>query len=243
MGWMHDSLQYMARDPVHRRFHHHDLTFSLVYAFSERFMLPISHDEVVHGKGSLLGKMPGDEWQRFANVRLLYGLMWGQPGKKLLFMGCELASPGEWDHESTLDWGLHDRGRHAGVRRLVGDLNAAYAAEGALHRGDCDGGLQFVIGDDDTHSVFAWLRTDPSGEAPDVLVVVNATPTVHYGYRIGIPQAGAWSEIINTDADLYGGSDLGNLGVVRADGQAWHGYDQSLVLTLPPLAVLFLRAE
>ncbi len=247
MGWMHDTLHYLSRDPVHRRFHHDEVTFRNVYAFSERYVLPLSHDEVVHGKGSLLGKMPGDEWQRRANLRLLYGTMWGQPGKKLLFMGGELAALSEWDHESTLDWDLHDAPGHEGVRRLVADLNAVYAKEPALHRGDAAvdgaGGMQYVIGDDDTHSVFAWLRIDPVGEAPDVLVVANATPTVHHGYRVGVPVAGAWAEIINTDSDLYGGSGLGNLGVVRSDGQAWHGYDQSLVLTLPPLAVIFLRAQ
>jgi 1,4-alpha-glucan branching enzyme len=239
---MHDTLQYLARDPVHRRFHHDEITFRSMYAFSERYDLPLSHDEVVHGKGSILGKMPGDEWQRFANVRLLYGLMWGQPGKKLMFMGDELASPTEWDHDATLDWSLHDAPGHAGVRRLVADLNAVYRREGALHRGDAEGGMQYVIGDDDTHSVFAWLRTDPTGEAPAVLVVVNATPTVHHGYRIGVPRDGEWAEVINTDAELYGGSGLGNLGRVRSDGQPWHGYEQSLVLTLPPLAVLYLRA-
>jgi 1,4-alpha-glucan branching enzyme len=247
MGWMHDTLQYLARDPVHRRFHHDEITFRNVYQFSERFVLPLSHDEVVYGKGSILGKMPGDEWQRFANVRLLYGTMWGQPGKKLLFMGDELASPGEWDHDATLDWSLHDLGRHAGVRRLVADLNAAYRAEPALHRGDTgapdgSGGIQYVVGDDDTHSVFAWLRTDHAGTGPDVLVVVNATPTVHHGYRVGVPRNGDWAEIINTDSDVYGGSGQGNLGGVRSDGQPWHGYPQSLVLTLPPLAAVYLRA-
>jgi len=257
MGWMHDTLQYFARDPVHRRFHHDEITFRNVYAFSERYVLPLSHDEVVHGKGALLAKMPGDEWQRFANLRLLYGMMWGQAGKKLLFMGGELAAPTEWDHEANLDWSRHDdeRGRHAGIRRLVADLNTVYREEGALHRGDTatndsgtnglggtGGGMQYVIGDDDTHSVFAWLRTDPSGEAPDVLVVANATPTVHDGYRVGVPRSGDWAEIINTDSELYGGSGLGNLGLVRSDGQPWHGFEQSLVLTLPPLATLYLRA-
>jgi 1,4-alpha-glucan branching enzyme len=246
MGWMHDTLQYLARDPVHRRFHHDEITFRNVYAFSERYVLPLSHDEVVHGKGSLLGKMPGDEWQRFAGLRLLLGTMWGQPGKKLLFMGGELAAPSEWAHEATLDWSLHDEGRHAGVRRLVADLNTVYREEGALHRGDTERGMQYVVGDDETHSVFAWLRTDPFGVdgefAPDVLVVVNATPTVHHGYRIGVPRAGDWAEIINTDSNLYGGSGLGNLGLVRSDGQPWHGHAQSLALTLPPLGVVYLRA-
>jgi 1,4-alpha-glucan branching enzyme len=243
MGWMHDTLKYLQRDPVHRRYHHDEVTFRNVYMFSERYVLPLSHDEVVHGKGSLLGKMPGDEWQRHANLRLLYGMMWAQPGKKLLFMGGELGVSREWDHEGTLDWSLHDAGRHAGVRRLVADLNAAYRAEPALHLGDADNGIRYVVGDDDTHSVFAWLRVDPAGEAPPVLVVANATPTVHHGYRIGIPAAGEWREIINTDSDVYGGSGLGNLGVVSSDAQAWHGHEQSIVLTLPPLAAVYLRAE
>jgi 1,4-alpha-glucan branching enzyme len=244
MGWMHDTLQYLGRDPVHRKYHHDEITFRGVYAFSERFVLPLSHDEVVHGKASLLGRMPGDEWQRFANLRLLYGLMWGQPGKKLLFMGAELATPSEWAHERTLDWSLHDAPDHAGVRRLIADLNRMYGDEAALHRGDAHhDGFAMVIGDDDTHSVFAWLRRDPSGRAPAVLVVVNATPTVHHGYRVGVPYAGSWVEIMNTDAAEYGGSGLGNLGRVTTDGQRWHGYEQSVPLTLPPLAVVYLREE
>ena len=175
---MHDTLQYLQRDPVHRRFHHDEITFRNVYAFSERYVLPLSHDEVVHGKGSLLGKMPGDRWQQFANLRVLYGMMWSQPGKKLLFMGGELASPSEWNHEATLDWALHDAPGHDGVRRLVADLNRLYAGEPALHAGDADpSGFEWIVGDDDVHSVYAWLRRDPSGAGRPVLVVVNATPT------------------------------------------------------------------
>ena len=243
MGWMHDTLEYLRRDPVHRRFHHDEITFRNMYAFTERYVLPLSHDEVVHGKGSLLTKMPGDEWQRFANVRLLYGMMWTQPGKKLLFMGGEVASPVEWAHEGTIDWGgLHDAPGHAGVRRLVTDLNALYAREPALHAGDTDpAGSHLVVGNDDTHSVFAWLRHDPSGGAAPVLCVVNATPTVHHGYRVGVPVAGHWAELLNTDADAYGGSGAGNLGGVNAEEQAWHGHDQSIPLTLPPLAVVLLQ--
>jgi len=242
MGWMHDTLKYLQRDPVHRRFHHDEITFRNMYAFSERYVLPLSHDEVVHGKGSILGKMPGDDWQRVANVRMLYGTMWAQPGKKLLFMGGELATPNEWAHEANLDWSLHDAPGHDGVRRLVADLNASYQREAALHTGDVDpAGFAMVIGDDDTHSVFAWLRRDVRGEAPDVLVVMNATPTVHYGYRIGVPKAGAWDEILNTDAGFYGGSGIGNLGHVVTETQSWHGFAQSLPLTLPPLSVLYLR--
>ena len=242
MGWMHDTLQYVRRQPVHRRWHNDEITFRSAYAFSERYVLPLSHDEVVHGKGSLLGKMPGDEWQRFANLRLLFATMWAQPGKKLLFMGGELAMPAEWDHESTLPWDLHDAGAHAGVRRLVADLNQLHLTDSALHRGDCDpAGFEFVVGDDDTHSVFAWLRRDPAGEAQPVLVVLNATPTVHYGYRVGVPVPGRWVEVLNTDAEVYGGSGTGNLGGVLAEDEPRHGFAQSVPLTLPPLAAVFLR--
>ncbi|MFV0308046.1 MAG: 1,4-alpha-glucan branching protein GlgB [Desertimonas sp.] len=242
MGWMHDTLQYLRRDPVHRRYHHNEITFRNVYAFTERFVLALSHDEVVHGKGSLLAKMPGDEWQRFANVRLLLSMMWTQPGKKLLFMGGELAAPNEWDHEATIDWeGLHDDPRHGGVRRLLTDLNGLYAELPALHRGDSDpAGFHMVVGDDDDHSVFAWLRNDPSGEGTPVLVVANATPTVHHGYRVGVPATGTWTERLNSDADSYGGSGTGNLGRVTAESQPWHGFERSIPLTLPPLAALIL---
>jgi 1,4-alpha-glucan branching enzyme len=243
MGWMHDTLQYLRREPVHRRFHHDEITFRSVYANTERFVLPLSHDEVVHGKGSLLGKMPGDEWQRFANLRLLFGMMWGQPGKKLLFLGGELATSHEWAHEGALDWGLHDHGRHRGVRLWVQALNDLYERRPALARGDCDpGGFQWIVGDDETHSVFAWLRRDPTGEAKPVLVVVNATPTVHYGYRVGVPSGGDWIELLNSDAELYGGSGKGNLGQVRAEDQPWHGFERSVALTLPPLAALVLES-
>jgi 1,4-alpha-glucan branching enzyme len=241
---MHDMLQYIRREPVHRRFHHDEVTFRGVYAFSERFVLPLSHDEVVHGKGSLIGKMPGDDWQKFANLRLLYGMMWAQPGKKLLFMGGELATWKEWNHESTLDWSLHDTPRHDGIRRWVAALNALYLAEPAMAVGDTDpAGFRWIIPDDDTHSVFAWLRLDPAGVAPPVLVVINATPTVHYGYRVGVPQGGRWAELLNSDAEVYGGSGLGNLGGVTAEGQPWHGSEHSVALTLPPLAVVVLRPQ
>ena len=242
MGWMHDTLQYLQRDPVHRRFHHDDITFRNVYAFTERFVLPLSHDEVVHGKGSLLTKMPGDEWQRFANLRLLLAMMWTQPGKKLLFMGGEVASPVEWAHEGTIDWeALHDDPQHGGVRRLVADLNRLYAELPSLHRGDTDNaGYRMIVGDDADHSVFAWLRQDPTGEAPPALVVANATPTVHYGYRVGVPTGGAWVERLNSDSEIYGGSGVGNLGATAADDQAWHGFDRSVALSVPPLGVLIL---
>ena len=245
MGWMHDTLQYVKRDPVHRRFHHDDVTFRNVYAFTEHFVLPLSHDEVVHGKGSLLTKMPGDGWQQFANLRLLLAMMWTQPGKKLLFMGGEVANPREWAHEGTIDWAtLHDDPQHGGVRRLVADLNRAYAELPSLHRGDTDGtGYRMIVGDDDDHSVFVWLRLDPTDESPPVLVVVNATPTVHHGYRVGVPTGGPWVERLNSDSDVYGGSGVGNLGVTIADGQAWHGFEQSVALSVPPLGVLVLIPE
>jgi 1,4-alpha-glucan branching enzyme len=241
MGWMHDTLQYMRTEPVFRKWHHGEVTFRSVYAASEHFVLPLSHDEVVHGKGSLLGKMPGDEWQQFANLRVLYAMQWTQPGKKLLFMGGELATRAEWAHEGTLDWSLHDAPGHAGVRRLVSDLNGLYASEPALHRGDCDAtGLRWVEGSDADQSVYAYLRLDPTGDARPALVVVNATPMPRFNYRLGVPTDGTWDELLNTDADLYGGSGVGNFGQVDTVPVDSHGWTRSLVLTLPPLgAVVF----
>lgn len=241
MGWMHDTLQYLSTEPVFRKWHHGEVTFRSVYASSEHFVLPLSHDEVVHGKGSLLTKMPGDEWQRFANLRLLYAMQWSQPGKKLLFMGGELAAPTEWAHEATLDWSLHDAPGHSGVRRLVADLNRAYANEPALHRGDCDAfGMRWVEGGDADQSVYAYLRLDPTGAARPVLAVVNATPVVRHNYRLGVPSPGTWSELLNTDADTYGGSGVGNFGQVDTVPVDSHGYVQSIVLTLPPLGAVLL---
>ncbi|MBX3501677.1 MAG: 1,4-alpha-glucan branching protein GlgB [Alphaproteobacteria bacterium] len=243
MGWMHDTLRYVSRDPVHRRWHHDDVTFGLLYAFSEQFILPLSHDEVVHGKASLLGKMPGDRWQRFANLRATLGLMWMHPGKKLLFMGGELAQPGEWNHDSSLDWRLLDEPDHAGVQHLVRDLNAVYRREPAMHRLDGDGrGFRWLIGDDRSNSVFAFLRSGKHGDRP-VLVVCNMTPAPRYAYSVGVPRAARWREIINTDSRFYGGSDMGNAGSITADTVAAHGEAQSLKLTLPPLAVIALRPE
>lgn len=240
MGWMHDTLEYLQRDPVHRRWHHDDITFRSVYASSEHFVLPLSHDEVVHGKGSLLGKMPGDPWQQFANLRLLYAMQWAQPGKKLLFMGGELATGLEWNHESTLDWSLHDAESNRGVRDWVADLNQLYAGEPALHRGDSDpSGMQWVETNDSEQSVYIWLRSDPHGEARPVLAVINATPTPQRGYRVGVPAAGRWAELANSDADRYGGSGVGNLGGVESEPIASHGFDQSIVLAIPPLAAVF----
>jgi 1,4-alpha-glucan branching enzyme len=243
MGWMHDSLHYMARDPVHRSHHHDELTFGLIYAFSERFILPLSHDEVVHGKGSLLGRMPGDRWQKFANLRAYLGFMWTHPGKKLLFMGSEIAQEREWNHDGEVDWFLLDDPHHGGIQRLVRDLNRLYRDEPALHRLDCSPeGFRWLVGDDRANSVFAYLRRGADGDAP-ILVVCNMTPAPRHHYRIGVPRRGFWREIANTDSRFYGGSDIGNDGGVGATDVPAHGEPQSLELTLPPLATIVLRAE
>jgi 1,4-alpha-glucan branching enzyme len=240
MGWMHDTLQYLERDPIHRKWHHGEITFRSVYMGSENYVLPLSHDEVVHGKGSLLAKMPGDDWQKFANLRLLYAMEWCQPGKKLLFMGCELAPWTEWAHERTLDWSLHDTFMHEGVRRLVAGLNRLYASEPAMHRGDCSGGdgMRWVESHDAERSIFAWLRVDPTGEARPVLVVANATPTPQHNYRLGVPVAGRWDELLNTDDSQYGGSNTLNAGGVETAPLDSHGHHQSIVITIPPLAIV-----
>ncbi|MDN3921954.1 1,4-alpha-glucan branching protein GlgB [Roseateles violae] len=234
MGWMNDTLRYMREDPIHRRWHHDKLTFGLVYAFSENFVLPLSHDEVVHGKGSLLGKMPGDDWQRYANLRAYYGFMWGHPGKKLLFMGQEFAQVSEWNHDTQLPWDLLDDPRHAGVQRLVKDLNRLYREQPALHRLDCEAaGFEWRVADDAEQSVLAWLRKD--GQGGQVLVISNFTPVPRSGYRIPVP-AGvkSWHEVLNTDSAHYGGSNVGNLDApLRA-------VDGTITLNLPPLATLFL---
>jgi 1,4-alpha-glucan branching enzyme len=231
----------MREDPVHRRWHHDKLTFGLVYAFSENFILPLSHDEVVHGKGSLLGKMPGDQWQRFANLRAYFGFMWAHPGKKLLFMGGEFAQGDEWNHDRSLDWHLLEHPEHRGVQNLVRDLNAAYRTIPALHRRDCEAaGFEWVEMNDREHSVLAFLRHGFDDDSP-VLVVCNFTPVPHPGYRVGVPRDGLWRERINTDAADYGGSGMGNLGGVRSEAVAWHGRTHSLVLTLPPLATLIFE--
>ncbi|HVA56245.1 MAG TPA: 1,4-alpha-glucan branching protein GlgB [Gammaproteobacteria bacterium] len=241
MGWMHDTLRYIARDPVYRRYHHNDLTFGLLYAFSENFVLPISHDEVVHGKGSLLGRMPGDHWQRFANLRAYLAYMWAHPGKKLLFMGCEMAQPSEWNADGELDWGLLDDSMHRGVQQLTRDLNRTYVSRPALHAGDSVAdGFRWIVGDDAVNSVLAFLRSTPGGDAC-MLAVFNMTPVVHYGYRIGVPHDGRWREVLNTDAGVYGGSNVGNGGGLLTELQPMHGEAQSLSLTLPPMAGLLLE--
>ncbi len=241
MGWMHDTLKYMAHDPVHRRFHHNLLTFGPIYAFTENFVLPLSHDEVVHGKRSLLGRMPGDEWQRFANLRLLFTFQWTYPGKKLLFMGGELAQPGEWDHRGALPWHLLQEPAHGGVRRLVADLNRLYRERGQLHRHDFEPrGFYWLRWDDADNSILTFVRRDDESE---LVVALNFTPVPRDGYRVGVPRAGRWREILNSDSRFYGGSDLGNPLPLEAEPIAWMGQPQSLVVTLPPLAGIVLAHD
>jgi len=242
MGWMHDTLQYMARDPIHRQHHHSELSFGLVYAFSENFVLPLSHDEVVHGKGSLLNKMPGDRWQRFANMRAYLGFMFGHPGKKLLFMGIEFAQEREWNHDQSLDWHLLAQPEHAGMQTLVRDLNRLYAGTPALHERDHDpSGFEWIDHHDAQHSTVAFIRR--GADANRLMVVVcNFTPTPHANYRIGVPHAGAYRERLNTDSAHYGGSNLGTpLGEVQAQEVSWHGRRFSIQITLPPLATVFFE--
>ncbi|MBU3029480.1 1,4-alpha-glucan branching protein GlgB [Paracoccus marinaquae] len=242
MGWMNDTLRYISRDPVHRKYHHDLMTFGLIYAFSENFILPISHDEVVHGKGSMLRKMPGDDWQQFANLRAYYGFMWGQPGKKLLFMGCEWGQPEEWNHNGELNWPAAQQPMHRGVQALVRDLNRLYRQTPALHVGDCDaGGFQWIA-TDAAQSTYAWIRRGEAGDAP-VVVACNFTPVPRPGFRLGVPQTGRWREAINTDAAIYGGSGMGNLGGVEADGPPQDGQPASMAITLPPLSVVMFTAE
>jgi 1,4-alpha-glucan branching enzyme len=240
MGWMHDTLNYVSKDPVHRKHHHGDIGFGLHYAFSENFILPLSHDEVVHGKGTILGRMPGDPWQRFANLRAYYGFMYGHPGKKLMFMGSEFGQEREWSHDHSLDWHLLEHPSHAGVQAVVRDLNNLYRSLPALHELDCDGaGFEWIISDDWQRSVFAWMRKGRDPRARCV-VVVNFTPEVRRDYRVRVPFGGNWREILNTDAALYGGSNVGNGGTVAAVAA---GTDFELSLVLPPLAAIFLVPE
>jgi 1,4-alpha-glucan branching enzyme len=243
MGWMHDTLDYFQRDPVYRRFHHHQLTFSLMYAFSENFVLPLSHDEVVHGKGSLYSKMAGDRWQKLANLRSLYAYMWAHPGKKLLFMGGELAQEAEWSHERSLDWHLLESGENSGVQSLVRDLNRVLRSEPALYERDFDpSGFWWIEANDAAGNVLAFARASNEGER--VLVcVANMSPVPRPNYRLGLPRSGSWREAINTDSSFYGGSDTGNLGGIEAEGIAWHEQPFSAEVTLPPLGVVWLVPE
>ncbi|MBL8389586.1 MAG: 1,4-alpha-glucan branching protein GlgB [Hydrogenophaga sp.] len=243
MGWMHDTLAYMAQDPVHRRWHHHKMSFAMMYAYSEDYVLPLSHDEVVHGKGSLLAKMSGDHWQKLANLRALYAWMYAHPGKKLLFMGAELAQPGEWNHDAELPWHLLEQPGHAGVQNLVHDLNALYRQQPALHARDTDpDSFRWLVVDDADQSVMAFVRFGRALE--DTLVAVaNFTPVVRHGYRVGLPHDGAWTERLNTDSSHYGGSNVGNHGRVLAETLPMHQQAWSAGLTLPPLGVLYLQPE
>jgi 1,4-alpha-glucan branching enzyme len=242
MGWMHDTLKYFGHNPIHRRYHHGELTFSLIYAFNENFMLPLSHDEVVHGKGSLIARMPGDEWQQFANLRLLYGYMWAHPGKQLLFMGGEFGQKREWAHEGQLEWFVTQYPLHAGVQAWIKDLNRFYQHEPALYEQDFGHeGFEWVEANDYEDSVISFLRKGRDGRP--VLVVCNNTPIVRENYRVGVPQAGVWEECLNSDAECYGGSGQGNYGTVEAHPLPSHGRYYSLTLRLPPLGVLYLRPQ
>jgi len=241
MGWMHDSLAYMQQEPIHRKYHHHKLTFSLVYAFNENFVLPLSHDEVVHGKGSLLGKMPGDPWQQFANLRALFGYMWAHPGKKLLFMGGEIGQRREWTHDGELEWWVTALDGHAGMQRYVAQLNRVYRSQPALYQLDFSpAGFEWIEADAAETSIFAFLRKPSAGGAP-LLIVSNMTPVPRTNYMLGVPLAGSWRELINSDASEFGGAGWGNLGGVESSPVRFHGRAQSLCLTLPPLSTLILE--
>jgi 1,4-alpha-glucan branching enzyme len=240
MGWMHDTLTYIGKEPIHRQWHHHQMTFATVYAWSENYVLPISHDEVVHGKGSLVGKVPGDMWQKLATVRALLAYMWAFPGKQLLFMGSELGDDREWSEQRGLDWWLLDDPARAGMQRLARDLNAAYRAEPALWQRDTEPeGFRWITAEDSAHNTFSFARY-AAGGAP-VVCVVNFAAIPHENYRIGLPSPGTWQEIVNTDADTYGGSGVGNLGAVLAEDVPWHGLPASAALRVPPLGALWLR--
>jgi 1,4-alpha-glucan branching enzyme len=243
MGWMHDTLAYFSQDPIYRRYHHHELTFSLMYAFSENFILPLSHDEVVHGKGSLVNKMPGDKWQKLANLRALYAYMWAHPGKKLLFMGCEFAQEAEWGHGRSLDWHLLESPEHAGIQALVRDLNRLYRDEPALWEVDSDpSGFWWLEPNDADHNIIAFARASKDGERV-IAFVANLSPVPQTNYRLGLPRACRWREAINTDSTFYGGSDMGNLGGVAPEPIPWNGQPVSAEVTLPPLAAIWLTPE
>ncbi|OGR68439.1 MAG: 1,4-alpha-glucan branching enzyme [Elusimicrobia bacterium GWC2_61_19] len=243
MGWMHDTLEYFSRDPVYRKYHHNNLTFRMLYAFGENFVLPFSHDEVAHGKGSMLTKMAGDSWQKFANLRLLYGSLYAQPGQKLMFMGCEFAQWDEWDHDRSLDWHLAGHGPHEGMQKWVSDLNAFYRAEPAMHEFNCNpAGFEWIDANDSQQSVVAFLR---KGEKPGdaILAVCNFTSVPRHGYRVGVPRGGFWKEILNSDAVTYRGSGMGNMGGMPAEAVSAHGRPHSLLLTLPPLSIVFFKCN
>lgn len=243
MGWMHDTLEYFSKDPIHRQHHQGSLTFALLYAFTERFLLPLSHDEVVHGKRSLIYRMPGDEWQRFANLRALFGLMFGFPGKKLLFMGGEFGQTSEWNHDSSLDWHLLKYPLHAGVQRWMDDLNKLYKFERALYEVDFHyTGFEWIDFQDKQNSVLSFIRYS-AGQDESIIVACNLTPVPRFGYRIGVPEAGRYRELLNSDSEFYGGSNVGNVGAVDTENTSFHGREYSVLLNLPPLAVIFLKKE
>ena len=241
MGWMHDTLDYMSHEPVHRKYHHHEMTFGIHYGFTENFVLPLSHDEVVHGKGSLFGRMSGDRWQKFANLRAYFAFMWTHPGKKLLFMGGEFAQEAEWNHDQALDWYILEYADHRGVQQLVRDLNHLYREMPALHVKDAErSGFDWLDWQDADDSIFAFVRYGNDGDAP-VVVVSNMTPVVREGYRLGVPRAGWWRERLNTDAAIYGGSNVGNAGGVQSEAVEAHGQSASVLLNLPPLATVIFE--
>jgi 1,4-alpha-glucan branching enzyme len=243
MGWMNDTLKYMQRDPAHRKWHQDDLSFRMVYAWDENFVLPLSHDEVVHGKKSLLSQMPGDNWQKFANLRLLYSMQYAMPGKQLLFMGCEFGQWLEWNHDTQIDWPLLDSENHAGLHRMIGDLNRVCTSDPAFYTGDFEpAGFRWIQCDDSENSVFAWMRMSTTCNST-VVCVANFTPIPRHDYRIGVPNDGDYREILNTDAEIYSGTNVGNLGVVKATEVAAHGFAQSLEIQLPPLAFVMLKLE
>jgi len=241
MGWMHDTLHYFARDPVHRRYHHRDITFGFLYAWSENYILPLSHDEVVHGKGAMLAKMPGDDWQKFANLRGLYAYMWARPGKKLIFMGNELGQWREWNHDRSLDWHLLEYERHRQLQSLVRELNHLYRSEPALWEGDSDPRtFHFIDADNADDNVIAFMRTAAYAKARRIVCVCNFSPIVREGYRVGVPVPGLYRELFNSDSAFFGGSNMGNSGAVAAAPIPWHGFGHSIALRLPPLGVLWL---
>jgi 1,4-alpha-glucan branching enzyme len=242
MGWMNDTLRYMEKDPIYRQHDHHLMTFPIDWAFTENFILPISHDEVVHGKGSMIEKMPGNTWEKFANLRAYYAFMWTQPGKKLLFMGCEFAQPEEWNHNAELNWGAATEPAHAGVQHLIRDLNRLYRDTAALHAKDCEADGFAWLSNDPAQSTIAYMRRGAAGDA-SVVVICNFTPVERLGFRVGVPGQGFWEEVLNTDASIYGGGNRGNLGGCEASQSPWDGQDQSVTLTLPPLSVIVLKQQ
>jgi 1,4-alpha-glucan branching enzyme len=242
MGWMHDTLDYMSKDPVHRKYHYNSLTFRMLYAFHENFVLPLSHDEVVYGKRSLLSKMPGDDWQKFANLRLLFGYMYAQPAKKLLFMGGEIGQWSEWTHDASLEWHLLQHAPHEGLKRWMSDLNRVYRSEPALHELDCDpAGFEWIDCNDAEGSTLSLMRKSRS-KNDVVLIACNFTPVPRPNYKLGAPRGGWWREILNGDSEYYGGSGVGNGGGVEASNEGIHGRPNSLTITLPPLAAVFFKS-